>query len=844
MFIELQMTAALFGRIVQERLRRLDLCGLVAQSADTTVDISDVPHLLERIEIADGAEFRREPAPSLDAWIFAPHNYRSYKVSHLQILQPVTLSLVKLADLEANGPAPSTPHKRTVRLRVNVRAGVLAPGAGMPGPVQLAYAFSGVEWGVFEGLVPPEKRLDLETLLTGLALPSTTMDLAALQAAVGPEAPSLGAINAGITCDSDGQRIALRIETRPDGDLLEGFFTTDPVGVADGEAGRDWALVLGASYLEEYARARVAAAVAGSTKFKVRSGPSAAYDAGLPGIVVTLNGEAIDACLFPVDNINLDVRATARLALSVPPGATDVLRARVTLEFATTDKMEEVGCAATAALLWPFLGVFLVGEGELNPALYLAGLAAGPAIVFVGVIAAIEAAGPPDVDTGVVCQQIGEDAHQCDRPVEIRLPGLGITMQLASVVGTALGPALAGPMIRQGRREGDVLTAGVVPFVWKVAGRCGHGFSIQNEAEIYVATEEPGRLCTVQVLDDPRGAFAIRQEGDKVTVRCTFPEGYAGAGRYACRLRLITSHGLRLITIPPPADITDAEREQLEADRIGLIASCYRWEVVHTPRDELEWLIDPPRHDLPFLQVWQIVVQGLGQGEWVHMHSPEGRLLGSASPGRSGVAHLVLMLDQDGAVERLVLELEGAFRPGGPRHEFVVQQLLYVHKGRVAAGPELTSLAFDATPAGALLVAEGGGIRRAWRLAGDGTPTLVDMSAAPSAAGQIVHTGMSVAGPEVLSEAQQRTLARLRDHATSTELFAAPKIMGLVDALFAGDRQGGSIYATEAPEPREVQRLATRPWFDSTARSGRFIVRHSPERGMIDIFVLAGSRAL
>lgn len=839
MFVELQFTAGVFCRVVRERIRHLDLCGLVAGAASQPFDLDGAPTVVERVQVGEGASVTREPEGSHPAWIFSANGFfTSHLVPHLQVRQPVLLDLVKAADLDANGPAASTPRQVQLTILVDLAARAVSPQAGRPGPVELTYTLA-VEWGILTDLVPPATRATIGDVLAGLRLPATTVDLEVVRRLVDPSGASpFGAINAGITCDAGGERVALRVETRAENDLTPAFFTTDPAAVADHDAGRDWAFLLGASFVEHAARIQVTEGLRTATRFRVRSQPTARYDPGLPGVVVEVRGEAVDACHFFVDPIDLDVRVTVPITFSVP--ADDLLRTRIALNAEPADALEVFACAVTAALLWPIVGAVLVDEDTVDLGQYILGLLGGPLGVFIAAVVAIEGADVPGGPARADCREAGDAEHHCDQRVDLRRSGLGVALTLTTVVGSPLGPALAGSAPTQRTREGAVLGIDVTPFRWRVAGRCREGFGLESEADVFVSTQEPGHLCTVQQLDDPLEAFVVTRQGESVRVRCLFPEGYTGGGRYPCRLRLVTSHGIRHLTIPAPADITGEERGRLETERIGAIASCYVWERHHTPIEEIGWLIDPPDRAIRHLQVWQFAVDGLAAQEQIHVRTPEGRALLTARPGPGGVAHLTVMLDGEEAAERLVVELDGALGGDAPRHEVAVQQLLYVHRTSVPAPAALTAFSLDPGPDGPVLTVAGEDRRSTWRLTARGTAVVAEISSRGTAPSDTLRTGSGIVALASLPKAARRRLDELRGRSPSARVLAAPRIGGLRTALFAEDGDGGVVYEAGADGLREVQRFPGRPWFDGVARSGSHLARHEPARNAVDVYELRG----
>lgn len=370
MFFELQLSSQVFGRVVRNRLKAIPAC------VDQEFDKDGTHFVIDQVDIVDATVIQKQTLPSQIVWTFLPTNYWSSTVPFLQVKQGVTVRLVKSTDLDQNGPDPSTPSAEfTISPVFNVSVQVIAAHIGEGGPIQISYTFDHIDYGILDTLLPAANKDQIEKTLSSYQLTPTTVDLSAFSHVLNRP---VSAINAGITCDAEGNFVAMRIEIRADGDLLPGFFTQDPTSVLGQD---DWALLVDAHILTEEASKKVKDGLANVAKFKLQGEPSVSWNASDPALDISLSGTALDACLFFVDNIDMDVDVDIRAVLSVPQ--TNVLRTHYHFHPSPSDAGEVILCAATAALLWPFIGLAMFDQDKINLPEYLLGLLIGETVTFV-----------------------------------------------------------------------------------------------------------------------------------------------------------------------------------------------------------------------------------------------------------------------------------------------------------------------------------------------------------------------------------------------------------------------------------------------------------------------------
>ncbi len=862
MYFELQLSAAVFTHIVRNRLRALPLC-IDKELIDTDGKLTDVKGtkvVVDRVTIGGATSIQREkrlvqsgsgiPQPhdhaSQTVWIFSPTNHTSYTVPFLQVRQDLTIHLVKAADLEANGPLPTPAFKTfTINLVINVslRAANQTQGGG---PLIMSYSLAYLDYGLLHLLLSPQQRAEIEQSVAALQLPPTTLDLGPLTNML--KRP-VSAINAGIVCDSDESFVALRVdfEVYKSPVAVEPSFFWDSPENFIGD--RDWAMLIDKAPLITDVRDKVHKALKSAPKVRLNAGPNVDWDAGGAALVVDAAVELVDACPFFVDNIDMDAEINARVAFSA--AQSNLMRTRFKLTGEPSDVGEEILCALTGALLWPFLGpIFLkdesVGEGI---GVYLGGLAAGPVLSFIGLIAAIETKKmSQDISSslGATCKKIDDENYECNDPLALIMqltPGYNSQLNVDVVFGLPRGMVIGGSL--SNLREynmGNVDRIYVCPFEWQVEGRCTgnrrSNYRIANLGSISLAVNPPAGMCTARILDDPHGEFAMTLGDNKITIEPRFKPAYV-ADPYPCRIRLITNRGVRTLTLAAPTAITDVEQEQLESGRLSAHLGCFYWERLHSPMERIHWLPDPPFEVGRTVQFWQIVAQGIQPGEEIRVESPSGATLMSALPSAAGVVHMTLLLGGDEAPDVLSLELQGRREEGGER-EMAVQQALFAHVAAlpVAASPQLMRFEGGAHQRRLLFVADGH--EMVWDVRNPTAPVLLRAVAAQDRERDerqiTLHSGKRVG--DSYSERLSRALEILSDRLGRPEVIGSPKIGSVAETLYLRTREGAELYdISDGDEPRLMHTYNGPAWHENTVMGGRLLGRYDAQTGFIDLYV-------
>ena len=860
MYFELQLSSAVFSTIVRNRLKAIPLC------VDRELTDPDGNRLVvDQVIIGESTWLQREqtielvnglPKPVDIAtqlvWIFSPTNLFSVTVPFLQVKQEVSIQLVKSSDLDANGSNPSPPFKTiTIYPVFNVALNSSNQTQG-GGPLTLSYSLSHIDFGLLILGMSAAQRAEIQQFIAGVQLPPTTVDLGPLTALL--KRP-VNAINAGIACDPSGAFVALRVDfdvyASPIS-LGREFFEAGP---ANHLAGKDWAMLIDADLLTRDAQTRAKNALQNAPKVKLDSGPDVSWDPAGPAINIYAAVELVDACPFFIDDIDMDADVDISVGFSVPTPNT--LRTHFHLTGEPSDVGEELACAITGALLWPFIGPVMLKDEDIGEGLgaYLGGLAGGPLVTFIGILAAIETKGlTKDISQslGSTCKKQDDENYECNDVLNMVMqlsPPFNSRLDLETVSGIPQGLVLAGTISNlRAFFTGSLEPVHVKPFTWQIAGRCrGNGqgnFSIVNQAEISVFGTLPAGLCTAYILSDPAKEFALSFNDGEISITPRFKPAYT-ANPYPCRVRVITNRGVRTITLTPPAAITDVENQQLETARLRAVASCYYWEKLFTPVEKVHWIPDPPLGEREFIQFWQVAVRGLQPEETIHVTGVDGAPLMTANPSQAGIAHITLMFAGDRAPSELSLELGGARREenAGSR-EISVQQVLFEQRAALPVRGPLRSLRFEGPGRSRRLVIVDADQEMTWNLAQPLAPMLLHSAARAVEADReamILQSGRQVGAAPAPNLLQ--ALGRLQDRLGPPEAVGSPHVGGIAQSLYVRTRESATLFDISNPEePRKMQTYEQGAWNEGIALSGKLMAKYNPDLNVVEIYYATESK--
>lgn len=862
MYFEMQLSAAAFTQIVRNRIKAIPLCinrEFVDEDGQLTtvkgsvvvVDHVEIGPLTsiqreKRLEKVPGGIPREVDAATHNAWIFSPTNYTSFEVPYMQVRQQLDIHLVKATDLEANGPNP-TPAFRTLTVYAAFNVALIAGNQTQGGgPLSLIYELAYIDYGVLALFLSDKQQADIQQEVNRLKLPSTTLDLSPLSAML---RRPVAAINAGIVCDEDGSFVVLRADIevyKTPIAVTSHFFLDPPENLLQGRA---WAMLVDADLLKADARRQAHDALTGEPSIRLNSGPDVGWDPSGPALDIDAEVELVDACPFFIDDIDMDAHVDIRYSFSVPTPNT--MRTHFYLNGSPSNVVEEIACALTGALLWPFIGpLFLKGENlGVGIGAYFAGLVASPLARFIGLIAAIETKTlSKDIskNLGSTCAKQDDENYECNEPMNLVMqlsPGMNSRLEVEAVYGVARGLVLTGSISGLGEFfQGSINSVSVCQFAWGLQGRCtGSGqnnFRFGNQASISVGAVPPASLCNARILYDPLKEFKLTREDNSITIAPAFKPAYV-ADPYPCKVRLITNRGVRIITLNPPREITQAETDHLEETRMRAIASCYHWERHHTPVEKVHWLVDPPPFEIAqSFQFWQVVVRGMQPEETIHVTLPDGPSLLNARPSRAGLAHFALMFGGAAAPPELALALTG--RGDGDDEgllELTLQQLLFAHQASLpVSGPPLM-MRLDA--GGRRLLIEDESWETAWDLSTPLAPALLHSLPLPEARQRDtlnLHNGNRVTLEP--SENLLRALEMLRDRFGEVAVAGSPRVGGVAESLYVRTREQALLFdIANLEELRLVHEYDGPAWFEHTTLAGKVLARYDERLRSIEIYV-------
>jgi hypothetical protein len=514
---------------------------------------------------------------------------------------------------------------------------------------------------------------------------------------------------------------------------------------------------------------------------------------------------------------------------------------------------EEIACALTGALLWPFIGPFFLKDEDIGVGLgaYFAGLAGGPAVTFIGIIAAIETKGlTEDISKklGSTCKKQDDENYECNDQLNLLMslsPPVQSRLELSQAFGVPEGLVLSGFVRNLAERAPDSVTVTATPLQWTVSGTCrGGGFAIVNQSQINVVGSRDGVLGQVIVLADPLNEFMVTRKDGVVTIRPRFQPAYTNAP-YPCRVRLVTTAGVRTITLAPPAAITEQEQAQLEVFRSNFTKTCQIWRDSFT--EILEWKVERPGPvEKPNIEFWQFVVNGMRADDAIRVIHPEGETVMIGRPSRAGIAHLSLMFSGDQAPATLGLELIGQEDAGDRARNVLLQQVRFEHRATLPVGDLVREMRFEGNDRNRRLIVMDDDRELTWDVTVPVAPALLHTSAATENDRQVdavIHTGKRVG--TAATPRLRRAMERLRSRGGQPVAVASPRVGGIAETLYVQTRQHAKLFDISSPdEPLEVHDYKSPAWYTGVALGGSLMAKHDPDRNVVELYVATANESL
>jgi hypothetical protein len=843
MFIEFQFSTQLFATIVRNRIVAMDLCPDAA--ADLVIDrIVPRATLVQReTRLEEISGIRTEvPSSTEVVWVFSPKNYYSFTTRHLQIVQEFDVFLVSEDELASNGVAASDSQPTPIRAAFNVALNPTNQTQG-GGPALLSYTFAWAHFGILDPFLPVAKRSKLEALVASTKLPSTPLDLGALEGLTGSP---MQAVNAAIALGSDAKAVVLRVDievvqTPPR--IGVGFFEWDAPNLLNGQ---DWAVVLDKDILTATASKRVAEGLASQSGLRQKWGPEVSWEPDGPRLVVQAGVEILGACPFFIDDIDLDVdlEVKTEFALKSPTQ----LAVHFHIEGEASDTAEIIGCSVVPALLWPIAGPLILDELKSDSVVgdYFAGLLLGlPAIAmtFAAAVGTMSAKSLEANQFGATCTKVDDSDVECTYPLLLNVgdPALPIKLRGQLVKGTPLGLVLCGPA-QVAQIHYEVISVTTTPLEWTISGGCRRGFRFVVQAQIQIHSSGlRGGVCSARMLDDPLEEFtlSVDRAANMVTVGARGTPAYAAlTNKYPCKVRVVTTGGVRTITYPPPAPISPERQQQLEKLRHNFDRVCQAWKDTFHEIEWGGWKPLGPTDGPDWLQHWEVAVHELEPGEWLDVSTSTGERVLSARASAHGVVHFGAVFDGPRGPEalRMARRSEGPFRVAPI---ITPLQMVLAHRRTIDVAGDIVSVQFEGTGGKRRLTIVGSEATQRFALAGRSIASSIESA---DLADPAVLSDGAVGAGEVNARGLKMLMAPgAKDLTAATTLNL--RVGGVVAPTFAKSEGGASLYELgRSQEPQLVQEYFGRAWFEDTALGGSWVARWGEATSEVRLYQVIARR--
>lgn len=242
-------------------------------------------------------------------------------VNAIHVIQPVSLFLTPVAALEASNAQPGAPCWNPT-LEFEFALSIQIQGS----TPNLCVSFLKVR--ASPGISSTQALIVSGFVAQWIPESCTPFDLSPLAGALGAlPAAAIGDISADVALT----RLAIRLELGPVASnsasqwasFLAGSIKPNPNAAA-------WSIFIDGSLLVQSAVARIMAGLEGPIDdgtFDLESGPTGTFLTNLPvgpvpfsgpGVLLAFSGEAVDACICFLDEVDLDVDLTALITFSVP----------------------------------------------------------------------------------------------------------------------------------------------------------------------------------------------------------------------------------------------------------------------------------------------------------------------------------------------------------------------------------------------------------------------------------------------------------------------------------------------------------------------------------------------
>lgn len=541
------------------------------------------------------------------------------------IVQPITVFLAALGDVLAHpnqSPSQLIPIPATVFVR-------LLYGVDALGQDQFQSVFDHLDVGPLPPLPPGIDGAALEqqfAAFAGRLVPATTTTIG-LAGKATAASTAVSIINTGISVDSGLTRIVLRQElgigNAQDPGIWQSFFQGN---VPDHLQEAGYAIFLASSVIEAIFQAQISAGLhSGSSKFELVSGVGATYSnsGGVAKLAASFGGN-VDTALCTVW---VDVNVDGLMTVDTP----NVITVDVNLSF----NPSTTACTVAAAALGVLVGLvanFVVPLGALIVDPILGAMGGIAAVVYFsnnadpGTLTVPDCTQPSDIH--LICtRQVPAVATPLGKLNFQSIAALddGIILQgqlLAIPVGSPQlkidpDPRLSyrPPVISCGEFSGDE----VKNFIENPQAFIG----VIGEVGITAGSLAPIFLLDAHIVNDPLGVFsnALQVVGNQapisLSIGAPFPGDIYFQNPYPCQVLMSTTGGERLVSFAAPPPLTQADIDRMVALLNSQLGNCFKlvdnWFNFGTFNPQ--WLIDPGPGDRIVDHSYEVIINGLADGE-------------------------------------------------------------------------------------------------------------------------------------------------------------------------------------------------------------------------------------
>ncbi|HEV2034692.1 MAG TPA: hypothetical protein VGU71_10945 [Candidatus Dormibacteraeota bacterium] len=694
MLIRFQMTRSTFAHMLREGFQRQDLC-VPPLGPDAVIDRIEIPN-------AGGGLF-----PTLEAGppivLGVPDSngaITNVPCNSLRLTQGLTVFVAKTVDLTAaNGAA--------------------APTQSLPLFPKFTFSFDHQPTGDFltvsydslgPFLAPGIDPTQVDTALRTKFKPvGSQVNLTKALASLGTVPQTVWA---GIAASAEFDRVELRLELQAGGgkgssDIASWQRFYQQQDLDDLVQGDDWALLVDKDLLIAGALGQVKDSVSKDSSFHLVSGPDVSWNPGTPGLNITFNGDALNACqcFWGTQDVNVDI--SIDVALSVE---NNQLRQDLHLNH-DTNQSELFCCELTAVLFWPVIGAKMVADGHLSLSDFILGIELGPAFIFLGAIAtAANKATPftpgadctkdPHDENHITCRaalSLNPTPDSCNPNDDVRL--------LQAVRGVNSGLILAGSY-QDRQLKPPIVAANVTQFAWAMPGvNCSGevvgGFVAQALVEVSRSSGDFDFWFCDAVSVGPNAAeFAPFVSVDfdycpmGAHVRVNAPSYIADP----CSILVTTSGGARLVTFDPMPELTQQMIDDyVRAAKQWRLENCYTkvddwWKYTH--RFNPKWAVDPYVGESPGERLWLVAAGELRPGDSIHLMGPQDQSLAIGHASSAGTLTVSAITDQ------LTLVREAAGHSSGQptqakQYRLSIKQVQLVERSVLELGAPALSIRGD-----------------------------------------------------------------------------------------------------------------------------------------------------